>query len=146
MVITTVSPKNVIKSFQEMKDHPIDTLINTANNFVTLEGFATLTAELMTGSLGAIALLRETIKSAIKEISEVDLVSAVLSLVNTEYASFGVSKETLLEDVNIFTKKEFGYAIQMDKLNYILEQLINNFGLVIEENNQIYLVNEVEVK
>ena len=146
MVITTVSPKNVIKSFQEMKDHPIDTLINTANNFVTLEGFATLTAELMTGSLGAIALLRETIKSAIKEISEVDLVSVVLSLVNTEYASFGLSKETLLEDVNIFTKKEFGYAIQMDKLNYILEQLINNFGLVIEENNQIYLVNEVEVK
>ncbi len=69
-----------------MKDNPIDTLINTANNFVTHEG------------------------------------------------------------VNIFTKKEFGYAIQMDKLNYILEQLINNFGLVIEENNQIYLVNEVEIK
>lgn len=146
MVITTVSPKNVIKSFQEMKDHPTETLVNVANNFLTIEGIATLTVEVLSGALGAIALLRETIKSTIKEITEFDFAAVLLSLVNTEYSSFGLDKRVLLDDVNILTNKELGYSIPVEKLNYILEQLISNYGLVVEENNLIYLVNEVEVK
>jgi len=146
MVVTIIRPKNVIKSFQEMKDNPMETLINTANNFFTIEGLATLTADILSGSLGAIALLRETIKTAIQEIDEIDFVAVVLSLVNTEYSSFGLDKDTLLEDVNILTEKEFGYSIAIDKLNYILGELIHNFELVIEEDDLIYLANEVNVK
>jgi hypothetical protein len=129
-----------------MRNHPIETLINTANNFFTVEGLATLTVDMLSGSLGAIALLRETMKSAVKEIHEIDIVAVVLSLVNTEYSSFGLDKDTLLDDVNILTKKEFKYTIEMEKLNYILEQLVNNFELVIEENNLIYLAGEVEIE
>lgn len=146
MVIKTVSPKNVIKSFQEMKDHPIDALINTANNFFTVEGLASLTVDILSGSLGVVALLRETINSAVKEINEFDTVAVVLSLVNTEYSSFGLNKNTLLDDANLLIERKNKYSISMEKLNYILEQLINNFELVIEENNLIYLANEVKVK
>ena len=146
MTATTICPRNVLKSFQDMKDHPADTLINAANNFFTIEGLATLSVDLLSGSLGAIALLRETMKSAIKEINEMDTVIVILALADTEYTKFGLEKDTLLKNVNTRMKKEFDYTIGVDKFNYILNQLINNFALVIKENNLIYLTDKVILK
>jgi hypothetical protein len=150
MLVTNISPKNVLQVFSEFKKHPKESLLNSVNNFLTIDGLAKLTlslsAEFLAGTLGVVSLLVSMAKAAIKEIKDIDSFSVLLSLVNTEYSSFGLNRDTLLEDVNILTNKEFGYSISMEKLNYILEQLINNFALVVEENNLIYLANEVEVK
>lgn len=149
-VVTNVSPKNVLQVFSEFKEHPKESLLNSINNFFTIDGLSKLTlslsAEFLAGTLGIVSLLVGVAKTAIKEIKDIDSFAVLLSLANTEYSSFGLDKNTLLDDVNILTNKEFGYSISMEKLNYILEQLANSVALVIEENNLIYLANEVEVK
>jgi len=150
MIIKIINPKNVLQVFSEFKENPKEILLNTVNNSLVLIGLPTLSLALNTASiagiLGVFTLLVSISKTATKEIGDIDVFSVVLSLANTKYASFGLTKETLLDDVNIFTKKELGYPMPIEKLNHVLKQLIKNFKLVVEEDGFIYLANEVEIK
>lgn len=143
--ITIVSPKNVINTFKEFKNHPYETLMNTLNNFLTIEGIATLSADFVSGSLGGLTLLSATAKSFKRQIIDIDTATILQSLVDTTSNS-GLTIDDIFKNVNELLKNEMNYEITIEKVRYILNQLQNDLGLVKNINNERwFLVETIEI-
>jgi len=143
--IRIIRPKNVLEKFKELKDEPIEGIINTLSNSITVAEIATLSAEILSGTLGALTLLLLAGKSFVKEIKEFDYSAVLMSLLNTEIPDFGLELSVILDDVNLLLKKEKNYGITIDKLTSILNDL-EKFNCVKLIDNKWYLADKVVLR
>ena len=122
-----------------------ETLMNSLNNFLTIEGIATLSADFVSGSLGGLTLLSATAKSFKRQIIDIDAATILQSLVDTTSNS-GLTMDDILKNVNELLKNEMNYEITIEKVRYILNQLQNDLGLVKNINHERwFLVETIEI-
>lgn len=144
-IIRIIRPKNILEKFKELKNEPIESILNTISNSITITEIATLSAEILSGTLGALTLLLLAGKSFVKEIKEFDYSAVLMSLLNTEIPDFGLELSVILDDVNLLLKKEKNYDITVDKLTSILNDL-EKFNCVKFIDNKWYLAEKVYLK